>query len=196
MAKWPKLRLERDDDTPANRSALGSGQAPKRSRFPVAFWIGFLLFWLALQFVWNGSATTTLPYSDFLARLRAGQIQEVHVADRAISGSFKGPDKDGHVRFEAGRVDPAIAAELDRYHVRFSQDAGGGWLAQLLSWIAPILLWGGLWWFLMRGMAAQGAGGLPVTEALAGTVLALPMHSYLDEATQDRIIAAVRGFNG
>lgn len=42
----------------------------------------------------------------------------------------------------------------------------------------------------------HGAGGLPVTEALAGTVLALPMHSYLDEATQDRIIAAVRGFNG
>jgi dTDP-4-amino-4,6-dideoxygalactose transaminase len=42
----------------------------------------------------------------------------------------------------------------------------------------------------------QGAGGLPVTEALAGTVLALPMHSYLDEATQDRIIAAVRGYNG
>lgn len=42
----------------------------------------------------------------------------------------------------------------------------------------------------------QGAGGLPVTEALAGTVLALPMHSYLDAATQDRIIAAVRGFNG
>jgi dTDP-4-amino-4,6-dideoxygalactose transaminase len=42
----------------------------------------------------------------------------------------------------------------------------------------------------------RGAGGLPVTEALAGTVLALPMHSYLDEATQDRIIAAVRGYNG
>ncbi|MDR3509972.1 MAG: DegT/DnrJ/EryC1/StrS aminotransferase family protein [Caulobacteraceae bacterium] len=39
-------------------------------------------------------------------------------------------------------------------------------------------------------------GGLPVSEAKAETVLALPMHPYLDEATQDRIIAAVRGFNG
>jgi dTDP-4-amino-4,6-dideoxygalactose transaminase len=42
----------------------------------------------------------------------------------------------------------------------------------------------------------RGAGGLPVTEALAETVLALPMHPYMDEATQDRIVAAVKGFNG
>jgi len=42
----------------------------------------------------------------------------------------------------------------------------------------------------------RGAGGLPVTEALAETVLALPMHPYMDEATQQRIIDAVKGFNG
>jgi dTDP-4-amino-4,6-dideoxygalactose transaminase len=36
------------------------------------------------------------------------------------------------------------------------------------------------------------ANGLPVSEALAGEVLSLPMHPYLDEAVQDRIIEAVR----
>jgi len=39
-------------------------------------------------------------------------------------------------------------------------------------------------------------GGLPVSEAKAQTVLALPMHPYLDEETQDRVIEAVRGYNG
>jgi dTDP-4-amino-4,6-dideoxygalactose transaminase len=34
-------------------------------------------------------------------------------------------------------------------------------------------------------------GGLPVTERLAEEVLSLPMHAYLDEPTQDRIIAAL-----
>lgn len=34
--------------------------------------------------------------------------------------------------------------------------------------------------------------GLPVSEALAGQVLSLPMHPYLQETTQNRIIAAVR----
>ncbi len=42
----------------------------------------------------------------------------------------------------------------------------------------------------------QGAGGLPVTERLKDRVISLPMHSDLDEATQDRIIAAVASFKG
>ena len=42
----------------------------------------------------------------------------------------------------------------------------------------------------------RGAGGLPVTEAKAQTVLALPMHPYLGEADQQTIIDAIRGFNG
>lgn len=37
-------------------------------------------------------------------------------------------------------------------------------------------------------------GGLPVTDAASARVLSLPMHPYLDEATQDRIIAAVTSF--
>ncbi len=35
-------------------------------------------------------------------------------------------------------------------------------------------------------------GGLPVSEAIAAEVLSLPMHPYLDEVTQNRIVSAVR----
>jgi dTDP-4-amino-4,6-dideoxygalactose transaminase len=35
-------------------------------------------------------------------------------------------------------------------------------------------------------------GGLPVCEALSADVISLPVHAYLDEATQDRVIKAVR----
>jgi dTDP-4-amino-4,6-dideoxygalactose transaminase len=38
--------------------------------------------------------------------------------------------------------------------------------------------------------------GLPVTDRLADEVLSLPMHAYLDEATQDRIVAALRAALG
>jgi dTDP-4-amino-4,6-dideoxygalactose transaminase len=37
------------------------------------------------------------------------------------------------------------------------------------------------------------SGGLPVSEKLGGEVISLPMHAYLDEPTQERIIKAVRG---
>jgi UDP-2-acetamido-2-deoxy-ribo-hexuluronate aminotransferase len=36
-------------------------------------------------------------------------------------------------------------------------------------------------------------GGLPVSEQLSSDVISLPMHAYLDEATQARVIQAVRG---
>jgi dTDP-4-amino-4,6-dideoxygalactose transaminase len=35
-------------------------------------------------------------------------------------------------------------------------------------------------------------GGLPVSDQLADEVISLPMHPYLDEATQDRVVAEVR----
>jgi dTDP-4-amino-4,6-dideoxygalactose transaminase len=37
-------------------------------------------------------------------------------------------------------------------------------------------------------------GGLPACERLSSDVISLPMHAYLDEPTQERIIKAVRGF--
>jgi dTDP-4-amino-4,6-dideoxygalactose transaminase len=39
-------------------------------------------------------------------------------------------------------------------------------------------------------------GGLPVSENLSEDVISLPMHAYLDEPTQERIIKAVRGASG
>jgi UDP-2-acetamido-2-deoxy-ribo-hexuluronate aminotransferase len=42
----------------------------------------------------------------------------------------------------------------------------------------------------------QSPSGLPVSSALAKTVISLPMHPYLSESDQDRIIEAVRGFFG
>ncbi|MGC2809008.1 MAG: DegT/DnrJ/EryC1/StrS family aminotransferase [Bradyrhizobium sp.] len=39
-------------------------------------------------------------------------------------------------------------------------------------------------------------GGLPASERLSRDVISLPMHAYLDEPTQERIIATVRGTLG
>jgi dTDP-4-amino-4,6-dideoxygalactose transaminase len=39
-------------------------------------------------------------------------------------------------------------------------------------------------------------GGLPTSEKLSDDVISLPMHAYLDESTQERVIKAVRGALG
>ena len=43
---------------------------------------------------------------------------------------------------------------------------------------------------------APPAGSMPVTEAASQYVIALPMHPYLGEEDQDRVIEAIRAFNG
>ena len=45
----------------------------------------------------------------------------------------------------------------------------------------------------MRDYPVADGGVLPVSDRLADEVISLPMHAYLDEPTQDRIIEAVRG---
>ena len=45
-------------------------------------------------------------------------------------------------------------------------------------------------------MHPRGPQGLPVTEAKMKVVISLPMHSDLDEPTQDRIVAAVASYKG
>ncbi|MEJ1968846.1 MAG: DegT/DnrJ/EryC1/StrS family aminotransferase [Rhizomicrobium sp.] len=42
-----------------------------------------------------------------------------------------------------------------------------------------------------KGYAAYPSAPTPVSERIAKTVVSLPMHPYLDAATQDRVIAAV-----
>ena len=45
------------------------------------------------------------------------------------------------------------------------------------------------------GHGSIPVGGLPVTDYVAGRILSLPMHPYLREAVQDRIVDAIRGFS-
>jgi dTDP-4-amino-4,6-dideoxygalactose transaminase len=42
-----------------------------------------------------------------------------------------------------------------------------------------------------KGYAHFPSAGTPVSDRIAKHVISLPMHPYLDEATQDRVIAAV-----
>lgn len=152
---------ETASDDAANPSAMKPGQKLPLGRQPQRwYWIAALFFGLLLsQLLFSGQGSQTIPYNEFLQHLRDGRVAEVVLSDTVIQGKYTAPDSGGHSTFVTARVDPAFAAELDRYHVRFSANPGSGWLGALLSWIAPIFLWVGIWWFMMRG-SRQGAGGL------------------------------------
>ena len=101
-----------------------------------------------------------IPYSDFQRLLHEGKIASVGVSDRFIQGSLKEPLPGGKKQFVTTRVDPQFAIELDKYGVRYTGEIESTLLRDLLSWLMPMLLFMGLWWYLGRRFAeSQGFGG-------------------------------------
>ncbi len=111
--------------------------------------------------MWSASQEkiVTIPYSEFLTDLDSGKIAQVRVSGERIQGEWKEAQKNGAKEFETTRVAPDLAAELERYHVKFSGEIPNTFLADLLSWILPMLFFVGIYYFVFRRFA-QGQGGM------------------------------------
>jgi cell division protease FtsH len=125
-------------------------------------------YWLlaALAVMWLHSLWTTyreveaIPYSQYQQLLKDGRVEEVVITSKAIEGKLKTPLPDGRSRFVTTRVDPELASELDRQGVKYTQAVESTLLRDVLAWVLPVLLFFGLWMFLMRRFAErQGLGG-------------------------------------
>ena len=94
-----------------------------------------------------------IPYSEYQQLLQQGKVDSVGISDRTIQGTLKEPLKGGQKRFVTTRVDPDIAQQLEKYHVQFTGQIESTFLRDLLSWIMPVLLFVGVWWYIGRRAA-------------------------------------------
>src|SRR5215469_15207618 len=105
-------------------------------------------------------------------------------------------------RYSAGLADVATVPEVAsgstsvwaQYTIRLAPGRRDGFATELKAQGIPTAIYYPI--PLHRQQPYQhfpiAAGGAPVSERLAEEVISLPMHAYLDEVTQDRIIDAVR----
>ena len=137
---------------------------PKERKHEINSWYIVAAFFLLMLFQswWNvWSQVETIPYSEFEAQLAAGNITEATVTESRIVGSFKTALEDGRTRFVTARVDPATADKLAAEGVTFSGGTDNTFFATVLSWVVPVALMFGFWWFVFRKVAErQGIGGL------------------------------------
>ena len=132
----------------------------KNTQFHIGYWIAAAIGLLLFQYVAAMSQQVAeLPYSEFETYLKDGKIAEVAVSDNYLQGTFKKPLSTGQTRFLTTRVDPDFARQLQDSGVVFTGRIESNLLGNLLSWVVPIALFFGLWYFLMKRMGA-GAGGL------------------------------------
>jgi cell division protease FtsH len=132
----------------------------KQTRFHIGYAIAAIFGVLLIQYLVSmANQIASIPYSEFQRLLRENKVETVGVSDRFIQGTVKEPLPGGQKQFVTTRVEPEFAAELDRYGVRFTGQIESTFVRDLLSWIMPVLLFVGLWWYLGRRLASQGLGG-------------------------------------
>jgi cell division protease FtsH len=131
-----------------------------KTRFNILYaLVTFCAVLLIQYFIATAHQVAVIPYSEYQQLLQQGKVDSVGISDRSIQGTLKEPLKGGQKQFVTTRVDPDIAQQLEKYHVRFTGQIESTFLRDLLSWIMPVLLFVGVWWYIGRRAAQGGFGG-------------------------------------
>jgi len=134
-----------------------------KTRFNIRYTIAALLGLILIQyFITTASQIAPIPYSQFNELLNQGKIESVKVSDRFLQGTLKEPLPGGQKQFVTTRVDRGLASELEKHGVRVTGETENTFVRDLLSWVMPVLLFFGVWWYIGRRMSQGGGlgGGL------------------------------------
>ncbi|MDM7462369.1 MAG: ATP-dependent zinc metalloprotease FtsH [Tepidimonas taiwanensis] len=133
----------------------------QKATWNAGYWVLAFLLVLWFQNVWQTARTVEpVPYSAFEQALAEGRVAEVIVSDTTITGRLKAPDASGKTVIVANRVEPDLAERLGRYEAPYTRVVENTWLRDVLSWVAPTLVFFALWFFVVRRvLERQGMGG-------------------------------------
>ena len=135
----------------------------KHHRFSI--WYVLIAMWLVLivqSYLSAMFAAQTIPYSQFLNLLKTGKITEIAITANQIQGKMKveGGQPSDVKAFKTVRVDQELSTMLEKYPVIFKGEIESTLLRDLFSWVFPILLFVGVWYFFMKRFSGQQAGFL------------------------------------
>jgi len=131
-----------------------------KTRFNLWYAVLAVLAILMLQNLFGQTVRVEqIPYSQFQAYLADNRVEEVRIGQDRIQGKLKDPAEGQAQHFITVRVDKDLADSLSAHDVRFAGEIENTFLRDLLSWVVPVLLFAGLWLFLMRRFSQSGGLG-------------------------------------
>ncbi len=137
----------------------------------ISIWYFIVGIWVVLilqNYLASTYVVETIPYSQFVQKLKAGNIIEVSITEKHIQGLMR-PEStsEKEIHFRTVRVAPDTSELLDKYHVNYSATIESTFLRDILSWIIPVLLFVGIWFFLMKRLTAQQPGFMTLGKSKA-----------------------------
>ncbi|MBW1648830.1 MAG: ATP-dependent zinc metalloprotease FtsH [Deltaproteobacteria bacterium] len=126
-----------------------------------SMWYVILGIWGVLllhNIMFSALAVKTIPYSEFLRLLEEGKVSEVAVSANQIQGRLADGIDGGGQLFRTVRVDQEVSRMLEQYNVTFKGEIESTFLRDLLSWVVPVVLFVGIWAYMIRRMQGQQPG--------------------------------------
>ncbi|WP_265519312.1 ATP-dependent zinc metalloprotease FtsH [Nitratireductor luteus] len=130
-------------------------------QFNIWYWLAAFIGLMLIQYLFaTTQQVAQIPYSEFESHLQAGRIAELQVSDRFVQGTFKQPLAAGQSKFITTRVEPDFAEQLRQHDVVVTGQIESTFLRDLLSWVIPMVLFVGVWVFVIRRMGGGTGSGL------------------------------------
>ncbi len=128
-----------------------------------SMWYVLLGVWVVLiiqNAIFSAFSIKTISYSEFLKALNEDRVTEVAITSNIIQGRIRGPGEtsDAGLPFRTIRVDAELSDLLSGHNVQFKGEIESTFVRDLFSWIFPIVLFVGIWFFLMKRMQGQQPG--------------------------------------
>ncbi|WP_414548687.1 ATP-dependent zinc metalloprotease FtsH [Anabaena sp. CCY 0017] len=152
-----------------NNNHKNPNKPPKTRQFGGSLLI-LLSFLLLLNLVVPslfGQRQTQVPYSEFIAQVQNNQVEQAVVGSDRIEYTIKTQTPEGETVEQVFTTTP-VALDLDlpkilrEHNVEFTAPppSENAWIATLLSWVVPPLIFFGIWGFLIN---RQGGGPAALT---------------------------------
>lgn len=130
----------------------------KRTRFSI--WYILLAFWAVMiihSAITQSFSVKKIPYSEFLTELDSGRVVEIAITNDRIQGKIRpeGGGEETLESFSTVRVDNDLSEKLARHNVKFTGVIESTFFRDLLSWVIPIFIFMGIWFYFFRRMGNQ-----------------------------------------
>jgi cell division protease FtsH len=104
--------------------------------------------------------TEYVPYSKFEQLLDENKIKRIAILDDTIEGELNEKSREGFTRFVTNRVDVDLAKVLAGHDVEYGAVHQSRVFETLIAWVAPALIFVGIYAFFMQRMAGRNMGPL------------------------------------
>lgn len=95
-----------------------------------------------------------ISYSSFLTGVEEGKISKVVISENTIKGEIKDESGKPVYFITFALEDPDLIKTLRANKVDFKVQTSSKWISGFFTWVFPLLLFVGFWWFIFRQMRA------------------------------------------